>query len=262
MAVRIGHASIDENGRATGGAAGDQPGKEVCIRTCYAKGWKVLLRAKDPAVRKKIALACIAVCKNDNTGYDQSGRNTLLTQGQKVNWDCAEIDIPNESDCSSFVAACVQAAGVDIWDGGNAPTTSTLEYVLTATGAFEALRDSKYLTGTDYLLEGDILLKPGSHVVMVLDDGAKAVHMEENIPVYYSVRLPLLTKGMKGDTVKVMQQLLLAKGYALPKFGANGDYGAETENALLLFQEDMALKSDAKCGKDTWGAILGVTGVG
>ena len=57
MAVRIGHASIDENGSATGGAAGDQTGKEVCIRSWYAKGWKVLLRAKDPAVRKKIALA-------------------------------------------------------------------------------------------------------------------------------------------------------------------------------------------------------------
>ena len=262
MAVRIGHASIDENGRATGGAAGDQTGKEVCIRTWYAKGWKVLLRAKDPAVRKKIALACIAVCKNDNTGYDQSGRNTLLTQGQKVDWDFEEIDIPNESDCSSLVAACVQAAGVDIWDGGNAPTTSTLEYVLTATGAFEALRDSKYLTGTDYLLEGDILLKPGSHVVMVLDDGAKALHMEENIPVYYSVRLPQLAKGMKGDTVKVMQQLLLAKDYELPKFGADGDFGAETENALLLYQEDMSIKPNAKCDPDTWGALLGLTGVG
>ena len=30
MAVRIGHASIEENGRATGGKAGDQTGKEAC----------------------------------------------------------------------------------------------------------------------------------------------------------------------------------------------------------------------------------------
>lgn len=262
MAVRIGHASIDENGRATGGVAGDQTGKELCIRNWYAKGWNVLLRAKDPTVRKRIAASCMAACNNENLGYDQYGRNTGLQEAKKVGWDFSKIVVPSEFDCSSLASACCQAAGVDIWDGGNAPTTSTLESVLTATGAFEALRDSKYLTGTDYLLEGDILLKPGSHVVMVLDNGAKAVHMEENIPVYYSVRLPLLTEGMKGDTVKVMQQLLLAKDYELPKFGADGDFGAETENALLLYQEDMSIKPNAKCDPDTWGALLGLTGVG
>ena len=111
-------------------------------------------------------------------------------------------------------------------------------------------------------MEGDILLKPGSHVVIVLDDGAKAVHTEDNVTVYYSVRLPLLVKGMSGDAVKAMQQLLLARGYELPRFGANGIFSEETENALLLFQEDMCIKPDAKCGPDTWGALLGLTGVG
>ena len=37
MSVMIGHASIDENGRITGGAAGDQSGTEVCKRTWYNK---------------------------------------------------------------------------------------------------------------------------------------------------------------------------------------------------------------------------------
>ena len=35
MSVRIGHASQDEHGRATGGSAGDQTGKELCIRQWY-----------------------------------------------------------------------------------------------------------------------------------------------------------------------------------------------------------------------------------
>lgn len=269
MAVRIGHASIDENGRATGGAAGDQTGREICIRSWYDKGWKVLLRAKDPAVRRKIAASCIAACNNENLGYDQSGRNTGLQEAKKVGWDFSKITKKAEFDCSSLAAACVQAAGVNVWDGGNAPTTRTLEKVLTATGAFEALRDSKYLTGTGYLLEGDILLKPGSHVVMVLDDGKKdrpmePVHTEkpEQIRVYYSVRLPLLTKGMEGEDVRTMQQLLIGKDYELPRDGADGEYGDETENALLLFQEDNGLKPDAKCGQATWSALLGVKGVG
>lgn len=38
MSVNIGHASIDENGLASGGVAGNQEGKEVCIRTWYNKG--------------------------------------------------------------------------------------------------------------------------------------------------------------------------------------------------------------------------------
>lgn len=270
MAVRIGHASINENGRATGGAAGDQTGKEICIRNWYAKDWKVLLRAKDPAVRRKIAASCIAACNNENLGYDQSGRNTGLQEAKKVGWDFAKITKKAEFDCSSLASACVQAAGVTVWEvGTNAPTTRTLEKVLTATGAFEALRDEKYLTGTDYLLEGDLLLKPGSHVVMVLDNGAKAapdeaVHTKkpEQIRIYYSVRLPLLTKGMEGEDVRTMQQLLLYKGYELPRYGADGEYGDETENALLLFQEDRGLKPDAKCGQATWSALLGVKGVG
>ena len=44
MAVRIGHASIDENGNASGGRAGDQTGKELCTRDWYTKGWNVLLK--------------------------------------------------------------------------------------------------------------------------------------------------------------------------------------------------------------------------
>ena len=31
--IRLAHASIDENGKVSGGAAGDQTGKEVCIRS-------------------------------------------------------------------------------------------------------------------------------------------------------------------------------------------------------------------------------------
>lgn len=80
--------------------------------------------------------------------------------------------------------------------------------------------------------------------------------------IYYSVRLPLLVRGMESDAVKAMQQLLMARGYELPRWGADGEYGAETENALLLFQEDMALPPNAKCGPEEWGALLGLTGVG
>ena len=58
MSVLIGHASIDENGNAAYGSAGDQTKKEVCTRNWYNKSWDVVLRAKDPKVAEKMAIIC------------------------------------------------------------------------------------------------------------------------------------------------------------------------------------------------------------
>jgi len=77
MSIKIGHASIDENGSARGGTAGDQTGKELCTRSWYTKGWNVLLRPKRAELAEKSAAACEAACANSNIGYDQGGRNTL-----------------------------------------------------------------------------------------------------------------------------------------------------------------------------------------
>ncbi len=41
---QIAHASINENGKAIGGQAGDQTGKEICIRSYYNKPWDCVLR--------------------------------------------------------------------------------------------------------------------------------------------------------------------------------------------------------------------------
>ena len=48
-------------------------------------------------------------------------------------------------------------------------------------------------------------------------------------------RLPL-SKGSKGDDVKELQNTLLKLGYALPKYGADGDFGSETQKAVAAFQ--------------------------
>lgn len=275
MAVRIGHASIDENRKATGGTAGDQTGKEVCIRSWYNGGWGFVARAKDPAVAEKIAQACEAACNNPNVGYDQGGRNTLMTEAQLVNFILSKITTPCEADCSSLVAVCVRAAlGRDFYSG-NAPTTRTLKTVLKNTGAFEILTDSKYLTSDKHLRRGDILDNPGKHVVMALDNGSAASTNETadsdngtntpqsgaNTPnsgttVTYNVTLPLLKKGSTGESVKALQILLIGLGYSCGKCGADGDFGSGTENAVECFQEDNGLTVDGQVGGQTWAALL------
>ena len=268
MAVRIGHASIDENGRATGGAAGDQTGKELCIRDWYAKGWNVLLRPVRADLAEKSAQAMEAACANPNVGYDQGGRNTLFHKANEAGFDLARINAPCECDCSSLVHVCAIAGGAKLTYGSNGYTTRTMVSAFVASGEYIKLTDSKYLTSDKYLQRGDIPVKEGSHTVMVLDNGSAVdtgnvpvatLPMEDNATVYYSVRLPLLQKGMKRDTVKYMQQLLFARGYDLPRTGI---FDEVTALALLQFQKDMNLESDAKCGPDTWSALLGLTGVG
>lgn len=257
MAVRIGHASIDENGRISGGAAGDQTGKEVCIRNWYSKGWEFVARAKDPAVAARIAAAAEAACSNPNIGYDQLSRNTLMTQAKAVGYDLSKITTPCECDCSSLVSVCVRAAvGRDFYTG-NAPTTRNLKTVLKALGGFQILTDKKYLTGTDYLQRGDILCKAGSHTVIVLDDGSAVTSKPVEQPATYTVTLPVLQKGSKGVSVRILQALLISCGYSCGRAGIDGDFGNATENALECYQEDSGLDVNAKCDATVWTKLLG-----
>lgn len=176
MAVKIGHSRIDENGKARGGSAGDQTGKEICTGNWYSGNWTVLLRPKNSATAEKMAKACEAGCANGKIGYDQNQRNTLRTQARAAGWNLSRITATCECDCSSFMSVCAEAAGVSMdkaYTGGNAPTTSNMRAKFKATGAFNVLTDSKYLTGSKYLKRGDILVKEGAHTVMVLSDGEK-----------------------------------------------------------------------------------------
>lgn len=256
MAVRISHASCDENKKAKGGAAGDQTGKEVKISSWYAGGWEFLARAKDPVMAARIAHEAEAGANNPNIGYDQISRNTLMTQAKAVAYDLSKIEVSCECDCSSFVSVCVRAAlGRDYYTG-NAPTTRTLKRALEKTGAFEILTHDMYLTGDACLLAGDILCKAGSHTVIVLDSGG-GVSNEEKKPATYAVQLPVLKKGSTGAVVRALQILLIGYGYSCGKAGVDGDFGSGTENALECFQEDNDLEVDAKCGPKTWATLLG-----
>ena len=106
MAIRIGHAVMDENRKAARGRAGDQTGKEVCIGNYYSSGWEFLLRCKDKQKAEIMARACEAGCGNEKIGYDQNQRNTLRTQAKAANWNLAKITTACECDCSSFMTVC------------------------------------------------------------------------------------------------------------------------------------------------------------
>lgn len=77
-------------------------------------------------------------------------------------------------------------------------------------------------------------------------------------PQRVAVELSVLKKGSKGDEVKTAQRLLLAEGYELGKWGADGDFGAKTYAVVKEYQSARGLKADGVIGKDTWNKLLGV----
>lgn len=63
---------------------------------------------------------------------------------------------------------------------------------------------------------------------------------------------PTLRRGDKGEYVTLLQTKLLNLKYSLPKFGADGDFGKETESAVKQFQTDHGLTADGVVGPKTW----------
>ena len=225
--VKLGSARIDENGHATGGKAGDQTGKEVSTQNWYkhSKGWRVF-RAKDPEAAEKIAWDMQAACDNQKIGYDQSQRDTLYTVAKLVGFNCAKVSAACETDCSALVRVCCAYAGVML---PNIRTTNEPKALLDS-GDFVELTGAKYTDSPDYLRRGDILCtRTQGHTVVVLSSGSKA----EVAPVAQG-----LSRGDHGSAVTAMQEALLKwDSGCLPKYGADGDFGSETEKAVRAFQE-------------------------
>ena len=219
--VYVGSARIDERGKAYGGKAGDQTGKEVSKQKFYVhkKGWRVF-RAKDRAAALKIAADMEAACKNSHIGYDQWQRNTLYKAAEPLGFDCARVKTNCETDCSALVRVCCAYAGImglpSDFRTGNMPAN------LLKTGAFVELKGAKYTDQSAYLGKGDILVtKTHGHTVVVLDDGVKyegTVEARE-----YALGERLLKHGAEGADVKQLQQYLIQLGYDLGKWGADGE---------------------------------------
>lgn len=169
MSIKCGWASIDEHGRASGGAAGDQTGLEVKIGSWYYFRQNCILRFKDRSKASKAATICRGIANNNKVGYDQSQRTTLYSELARVGWDPSKITKPVETDCSAMVAAIVNAVGIkaskDLWTGN-------MRAALYNTGAFYLYTGAAYTQSDRLLMTGDIILNEASHVIMALEDGA------------------------------------------------------------------------------------------
>ena len=74
-----------------------------------------------------------------------------------------------------------------------------------------------------------------------------------------TVEVNVLRKGAKGDNVKALQILLIGRGYSCGSYGADGDFGTATYNAVKAYQKDKGLSVDGVCGPKTWAKLLGAS---
>ena len=273
----ISNSGSDENGGIKGGKAGDQNGKEWRLRSWYDRPWTCVLRWPNMDVGTLIAQLGIDAALNDNVGYDQGQRYTYQKELAKVGYFPAKIKTPCEDDCTAGVNANVHAAGnlLDIPALKNIPETGirsgNMRKYYKAAG-FKVLTDSKYLTSGKYLLPGDILLYDGHHGATNVTCGKQVrgnytyhdvianpgAYRPGPTPTPKPTKLGdrVLKYGDEGEDVKELQEDLIKLGYDLPAYGADGDFGGETERAVKRFQQEHQLPEDGVMDDEDYTALF------
>lgn len=87
-------------------------------------------------------------------------------------------------------------------------------------------------------------------------DYGDSIQSADTAPLKAVLGSRLLKKNMTGTDVQELQETLLQLGYTLPKHGADGKYGSETEKAVKAFQKAEGLTQDGKYGDRTHAALM------
>ena len=70
------------------------------------------------------------------------------------------------------------------------------------------------------------------------------------------ISLPTIRKGDTGVAVKILQLALVAYEYNIGKYGADGDFGSDTESAVRQFQKNSEIEVDGIVGRDTRSKLM------
>jgi hypothetical protein len=243
--IIIGSARSDENGKYSGGKAGDQKQTssandtkgEVSMQTMYkhSKGWLVF-RPKAVSVATQNASEMKNACNNAHIGYDQGQRTTLWIYVIKnVIKSLVKVASDVEVDCSELIRTIIYiVTGKDIGD----ITTANEAAALKKSGLFE---DSfEYISQEKTpVYDGDVLVtKTKGHTAIVVSGNPRTsgnttttTSGTKYYPKYTgsssSIVDALATVGEK-DTSKAHRTKIAAAN------GMSGYTGSTTENTKLL----------------------------
>lgn len=115
MANKFAWASIDERGKATGGKAGDQTGREVLVGNYYNFGQNQVIRYKEKKHGRKAGKIAKALANCNSIGYNQDERYQLPNLAAKCDWNYKKLLKALKTrkvncDCSSFASTVINLA--------------------------------------------------------------------------------------------------------------------------------------------------------
>lgn len=132
------------------------------VVSSYSGYW--VYRPKNPAHGKAMARVMLAACNNPNVGYSQATDGPAASQRTGIFKYGELTTTPCNCDCSSLVSYCIQkGTGVNIF-----ASTSGLSEQMNKSGLFNASFPIGGYTDATPPCTGDVLLKSGKHVEIVV----------------------------------------------------------------------------------------------
>ena len=212
--VRIAQFNHSETG-GVWGEPGDQlkvPGTYETKRTFTGEleivpwygPWDYVFRVREAGKARKLAILAEQTCRNPAIGYSQNNkeypRTGFYDELRLNSWDPSKVTNMCNADCSSGMAAWLNAVGIQIdpnmWTGSE-------KFLLEQSGWFLTLSDETWTEIPDYLMPGDILLKAG-HTCMVIDYGEQ---MRGSIPAEVTRDMnQRMTPDAKGKKTGIVKQ--------------------------------------------------------
>lgn len=189
---------------------------------------------------------------NENGGItggqtgDQTGREICINSYRNYPWNYV----------LRYVA---EDGGSRETQSGNTTSTNEDTYTVQAGDSLWAIAEKVYGSGAYYtkLMTLNGLTNANIMVGQVLKIKSNTQSASQPAQSTSSTNdLPTLRKGSKGEPVRALQALLLLRGQKLATYGADGDFGSETEIALRAYQKLKGLTVDGICGSDDWKTLI------
>lgn len=147
---------------------------ELNIVPWYDGQWLYAFRPVYRAAAWHLADLAETTCRNPLVGYSQTNdRESFYRELKSANWRPDRIKKACNGDCSAGFSALSTAAGMDM--PKDLYTGNMVQYIMNS-DHYLKMRAASFLSSPDYLLEGDVLLRPatddrGGHTLTVIDSG-------------------------------------------------------------------------------------------